>query len=73
MGVFFGLKGKKAKTPKAANIHFTDLEQKVEGGFGLRGDGFLDSLVPDIFSPAVLLDLGTDRRPYAVAAQANKD
>ena len=52
---------------RTASIHFSDPERKVEGGFGLRGNGFFNGLLLGVFSIAILLGLGTDRWPEAVA------
>ena len=53
--------------PKTASIYFSDPGQKVEGGFTLYSDDFLNGLLPGIFSMAILLGLGTDEKLQAVA------
>ena len=63
MGMLFGLRGRGAKAPGAASIYLADSKQKVKGGFGLRSNSFLDELIPDVFSTAVLLSLSIDRKP----------
>ena len=60
-GVFFGLGSGGVMALGAVNIYLTDLEQKVEGGFGLRGDSVLDGLVSDIVPTAILLGLDMDK------------
>ena len=55
------------------SIYLFDPEQKIETDFGLYGNSFLDDLLPSIFSTAILLSLGIDKRSYAVAEQANQD
>ena len=52
---------------RTTSIHFSDLRQKVEDSFSLCNDSFLNGLLSDIFSIAILLGLGTDKRPQAVA------
>ena len=59
--------------PKIANIYFLDLRRKVEGGFGLHDDGFFNGLLLGVFSMVILLGLGMDRWPQAVAEQADQD
>ena len=63
IGVLFGLRGKGAMALEAMSIYFADLERKIESGFGLCSDVFLDSLLSSIFLMAVLLGLGTNRGP----------
>ena len=63
-GVLFKLGGRGAIAPGAASIYLTKPKQKVECGFGLYGNAFLDGLVPSIFLTTILLDLGTDEEPY---------
>ena len=46
--------------PWTANIHFLDLKQKVESGFGLDGNGFLNDLLLDVFLAIILIGLGMD-------------
>ena len=53
--------------PKTANIHFSDPGQKIEDGFSLYDNSFFNILLLSIFSIVILLGLGTDRRPQAVA------
>ena len=52
--------------PGITNIYFLDLGRKIENSFGLRGDGFLNSLLPGDFLTAILLGLGTNKEPQAV-------
>ena len=46
---------------KTANIYLLDLRQKVESGFGLCGNGFLDGLIPVVFLTDILLSLSTNK------------
>ena len=46
--------------PGAANIHLTDLQRKIQSGFGLICNSFLDGLVPSVFLTTFLLGLDTD-------------
>ena len=62
-GVFFGLESKRAIAPKAASTHLMDPWRKIEDGFGFCNNGLLDGLVPNILPTALLLGLGTDKRP----------
>ena len=47
-------------TPGIASIHLTYLGKKVESGFGLSRNSFLNGLVPVVFLKIFLLGLGTD-------------
>ena len=49
--------------PGAASIHPTDLQRKVQGGFGLSRNSLLDGLVQGVFVTTFLLGLGTDGGP----------
>ena len=62
-GVLFVLGIKRAMGLGAASIYFTDPRQKVESGFGLRNNSFLDALISDVLLTAVLLGLGINRGP----------
>ena len=48
---------------EVASIHLTDPQKKVQGGFGLSCDSFLNGLVAGDFLTTFLLGLGTDRGP----------
>ena len=43
---------------KTVSIYFSDSERKVKGGFGLRGDGFLNGLLSNVLLTVILLSLG---------------
>ena len=60
-------------TSKIANIYFSDLGRKIEGGFGLRGDNFLNGPLLGVFPAAILLSLGMDGRPQTIAEQIDQD
>ena len=53
--------------PKTANIYFSNPRRKVEGGFDFHGNSFFNGLLPGIFPTAILLGLGIDGRPQAIA------
>ena len=59
-GVILGRFWGRAVAPRIANIHLTDLERKVQGGFGLNRDNLLNSQVPGVVLITFLLCLGTD-------------
>ena len=46
--------------PEAANIHLTNRQKKVQGGFGLSRDSLLDCLVLDVFLRTFLFSLSAD-------------
>ena len=57
----------------AASIHLTNLQRKVQSGFGLNCDSFLNGLVPGVILTTFLLGLGTNGKPEAVTEQADQD
>ena len=48
---------------RTANIHLLDLRRKIESGFSLRNDGFLDGVLLGIFATVILLNLGMNKKP----------
>ena len=58
---------------RAASIHLTDPQRKVQGGLGVSRDSLLNSLVPGVLLTTFLLSGGTDRGSEAVAEQADQD
>ena len=70
-GAFVRL-GRRSMAPRTVNIYFLDPGRKVEGGFGLRGNGFLNGLLPDVLLTAILLSPGRDWWPQTVAEQADQ-
>ena len=60
--ILFNLRGRKTMSLKTTRIYFTDIEQKIEGGFGLRNNRLPDNLVLNILLTAVLLGLGMNKR-----------
>ena len=72
LGTFVQLK-RGLMAPRTANIHFSDQERKVDSGFSLYSDSFLNSLLLNIFLTAILLSLCTNRRSQAITKQANQD
>ena len=66
-GVVLGRFQGGAMASRAANIHFTDTQKKVQGGLGLSRDSLLNGLVPDVLLTTFLLGLSTDGGPKAVA------
>ena len=49
--------------PIIVDIHFLHPERKVKSDFGLRGDGFLNSLLSSVFLTAILFSLSTEGGP----------
>ena len=49
--------------PRTASIYFSDLKRKVESSFGFCDNGLFNRLFLDILSMAILLSLGTDKKP----------
>ena len=70
LGAFIKLGGG-LMAPTIAAIYLLDPKGKVEGSFGLCGNGFLNGLLSSIFSTAILLGLGIDRKPQAITKQAD--
>ena len=48
---------------RATNIYFFDSKWKIESGFGLRGNGFLNGLLLSVFLVTILIGLGTNKWP----------
>ena len=46
---------------EAASFYLTDLQKKVQSGFGLSYNSLLDDLVPSVFSMIFLLGLSADK------------
>ena len=72
LGVFVHLV-ERLIAPKTATIYFSDPKQKIGVGFSLCSNGFLNGLLPIVLSTAILLGLDINRRPQAVAEQADWD
>ena len=72
LGVSICLKGQ-LMALGAANIYILDLRWKVESVFGLCNNSLFNGLLLNIFSITILLGLNPDRKPWAVAKQADKD
>ena len=67
VGLFFELEEGETMGLGIVNIHLMDLGQKIEDGFGLHGNDFPKGLIADVFSMAILFDLGIDRGPKPIA------
>ena len=59
--------------PRMASIYFSNLGRKVESGFDHCSNELLNARLPGVFLTAIVLGLGMDRRPQAIAEQADQD